>query len=157
MQFLYSREHGQALPDLLLRQIRQEVPQRRSSHRPSPSPCRWRPAGPPLGTCLPGDVNCKIHRLSKSGEAVDLGVLLVAWCWSQTNTALRPHLSTWPSRASQAVCMVQRVSLRSQDFILVHADKLCVCRGHYTVVICNLAAGCLGLPQCTADHRMDLA
>jgi hypothetical protein len=50
--------------------------------------------------------------------------------------------------------MVQRVSLRSQDFILVHADKLCVCMDHCTVVICNLVAGCLGLPQCTADHPL---
>ena len=39
--------------------------------------------------------------------------------------------------------MVQRVSLRSQDFILVHADILCVCRAHCNSVICDLAAGYL--------------
>jgi hypothetical protein len=32
--------------------------------------------------------------------------------------------------------MVQRVSLRSQDFILVHADKLCVCRDYNAISLC---------------------
>ena len=41
------------------------------------------------------------------------------------------------------ICVVQRVSLRSQDFILVHADILCVCRAHCNSVICDLAAGYL--------------
>lgn len=50
--------------------------------------------------------------------------------------------------------MVQRISLRSQDFVLVHADKLSVCMDHCTVVISNLVAGCLDLPQCTADRPL---
>jgi hypothetical protein len=50
--------------------------------------------------------------------------------------------------------VVQRVSLRSQDFVLVHADKLCVRTDHCTIMICNLMASCLDLPQCTADRPL---
>jgi hypothetical protein len=70
-----------------------------------------------------------------SRQPVGMCVLFVAWCWSQANTALCPHIFALPCRTTYFRTVGRAGVLHMQPFVAVG------CSWHPVVLVCARAGG----------------